>query len=171
MVAPLVYAVAMLSSQFDQVYPALNTKSSKEGGFSINAKDGSVPTDGVMVSRSGAAGGEEKTLPVAGLTKAKFRNEMADYTQRNADTLSQRDTYVGGWKPKGPPKDAEVYIDQSRRVAPKASVAAEYGQKVADADAMTSAMDLGIAHNQLAVFDVKKGRSVNTVKGGGRPLG
>ena len=69
------------------------------------------------------------------------------------------DDFVGGWNPGG---DSDVFLDVSRRTMPSGSVRREYGRPVAQADAMTSALDLGIANDQLAVYDVERDNVVRT---------
>jgi hypothetical protein len=81
------------------------------------------------------------------------------YVNRNRESLSQPDVYLGGWKPSN---DEFTTIDRSQRFAPDPKVAAEYGADVAEGDALTSALDMGISRNQFSVYNFKRGRSIDT---------
>jgi hypothetical protein len=160
----------MLSQgQFGKAFKALKVNSPKEGGFTVDPFTGEAPRDGFMVSKGDDYKGEEMERPTSSLTPDSFDAEISDYVKRNQANLSEPGMHLGGWKPEGDPSETSVYIDSSRRVARNPAVARQYGKSVANADARTSALDLAIAHDQLAIYDLAKNRSIDTVRGGGRP--
>lgn len=139
----------MLSSQFRQLKNDLNLSGQGEGGFTVDAKTGVKPSSGIMVS---APTGEQQ-VPKNELTT----DRLAAYAG-NMDTSTPYH-HFGGWNPGG---GADVSLDSSRRIMPSPSVKKEYGENVARADAMTSALDIGIANQQEAVFRLDDFATVRT---------
>jgi hypothetical protein len=134
-------------NQFSSIHARLQ----RDGGFSASPKTGAAPKSGFMVSE---AGSEQQVS-----TGASTPQHLADYASRNSSALSAPDRYLGGWAgPRG------TSLDVSRNVKPDRSTARRYGSDVAHADARTSAMDMGIAHDQEAVWDVKRGQEIS-IKG------
>jgi len=129
----------MLSSQFSQLKNDLNLSGQGEGGFTVDAKTGVKPSSGIMVS---APTGEEQ-VPKEELTTSRLEAYAG-----NIDTSTPYH-YFGGWNPG---EGADISLDSSRRIMPSPSVKKQYGENVARADSMTSALDMGIANQQEAVF-------------------
>lgn len=133
--------------QFKKMADAV--KGGKDSGFSEHAyrQDASSPTVGYMVSIPGY----EKQIRSENVSPAHIK----EFAERHADKLGDPDMYVGGWN-----SGKEVSLDISQNIKPKKAVAKEFGADVADADARTSALDLSIARNQEAAWDVKRGKSL-----------
>ena len=129
----------MLGKQFDALHQKLKT----DGGFSANAKTGEEPKVGYMV----AIPGHEQQIRSQNVTPA----HIAEFVEKHAAELSADDRYIGGWDSNG-----EVSLDVSQNIRPQRSTEREYGKDVALADARTSTMDLSIARNQEAAFDLQK---------------
>lgn len=144
--------MVLSKDQFKGLHGRMMASPGVEGGFTAHAVTGDEPTTGVMVSLPGT---EHMTTP-ASATKP---SAIPGYVNRNRESLSRPDVYLGGWKPES---DEFTTLDRSQRFAGKPEVAAKYGQDVADIDAVTSALDMGISRDQFAVFDLKRGRSIST---------
>lgn len=127
-----------------------SVKGGKDTGFSEHAyrQNRSAPKIGYMVSIPGY----EKQIRSENVTPAHIK----EFAEKHADKLGDPNMYVGGWN-----SGSEVSLDVSQNIKPKKKVAREYGRDVADADARTSAMDLSIARNQEAAWDVKRGKSID----------
>ena len=134
--------------QFEKMSAAV--KGGKDSGFSEHAyrQDQSAPTQGYMVSIPGY----EQQVRSENVSPAHIK----EFAEKHADKLGDPDTYVGGWN-----SGSEVSLDVSRNFKPKERVKQEFGSKVADADARTSANDAMIAWNQEAAWDVGKGESID----------
>ena len=137
--------------QFKGLHSDLMATPGEEGGFSVHAMTGEVPTEGHMVSLPG----EHLTTPAS----ATRPSHLAGYVNQNRESLSKPDVFFGGWKPKS---GAFTTLDRSQQIKPNPSVTAEYGPAVADADALTTALDLGISRNQFSVWSHSRGRSIPT---------
>ena len=124
----------------------------EEGGFSVHAVTGEEPSSGTMVSLPDT---EHMTTPAS----ATRPSALPHYVNKNRESLSQPDVYLGGWKPD---TDAFTTIDRSQRFASNPKVAAEYGEDVAEADSLTSALDVGLARDQFSVYNLKRNRSIPT---------
>ena len=137
--------------QFGELHQQLMATPGEEGGFSVHAATGEVPNEGYMVSYPG----ETMHTPAS----ATRPSHLAGYVNRNRESLSQPDVYFGGWKPKS---DEFTTLDRSQKITADPAVAAEHGQAVAEADALTSALDIGISRNQFSVYSHSRGRSIDT---------
>lgn len=137
--------------QFSALTAKLALGSPDGGGFSANPKTGRAPRSGVMVSEDGT----EQQVPARNVNA----QSISEYARSNRGKLAKEGRYLGGWNPGG---GADVSLDVSRRVAPSRSTSRAHGSDVARADAVTSALDLGIANRQEAVYDVKRDKVVAT---------
>lgn len=144
--------MTLSKKQFKDLHSQMMATPGEEGGFTVHAQTGEVPTTGTMVSYPDT---ETLTSPAS----ASRPSDIPHYVNQNRESLSQSDTYLGGWKPKS---DEFTTLDRSQRFEGKPAIAKRYGQNVADADATGSALDMGISRNQFAVFDLKRGRSIDT---------
>lgn len=125
-------------------------KLKRNGGFSVNPQTGGSPKVGYMVAIPGA----EEVVRSQNVAPA----HIDEFISKHGSKLSAgggRGTHVGGWDSEG-----KTYFDVSQQIKPKKSVARKYGGGVADADARTSAMDMNIARNQLAAYDLVRDKDV-----------
>lgn len=129
----------MLSSQFEGLRNDLNLEGEGEGGFTVDVKTGIKPSTGIMVS---APTGEQQ------VSKEDLTTNRLEAYAGTVDTTTPYH-HFGGWNPGA---GADISLDSSRRIMPSASVRSQYGENVARADSMTSALDMGIANQQEAVF-------------------
>ena len=103
-----------------------------EGGFSVG-RFGDVPTTGYMVS---PYKGAETAIPIASFTPDAIRA----FEAKNAELLALPDHYLGGWR------DGDTfYLDVSVRTR-----------------TLTEAKRIAAGADQLAVYDVAKGESIQT---------
>ena len=135
--------------QFHGLHKELMAEPGVEGGFTIHAQTGERPTEGHMVSYQGT---ERLTSPA----EATRPRDLANYVRTQREALGRPDVYFGGWKPES---GEFTTLDRSQVIKPDPKTAAQHGAMVADADARTSALDLAIARDQFATFDLKRGRS------------
>jgi hypothetical protein len=119
-----------------------------KGGFSVNTETGGAPKVGYMVSLPGT---EERHRTV-NATPA----QVEEYARKHAAVLGQPGRFFGGWKT----GSGDSVLDVSRQVKPSGSISKKYGKSVAQADAATAAMDLSVAYNQEAVYDLGKDREI-----------
>ena len=131
--------MSLSPKQFSSLANKLNTK----GGFSANTVTGGAPRVGYMVAKEG----NETQLPTS-----QRPATAADIQGHAAGVTPSRDTFIGGWKS----KSGDSSLDASQQFKGKRSVASKYGGAVADADARTSALDMVVARNQEAGYDLKK---------------
>ena len=144
--------IKLSGSQFKGLHKEMMATPGVEGGFTIHAVTGERPTEGHMVSYPGT---ERLTSP-AEATKPR---DIANFTRQHRGELARPDVYLGGWKPES---DEFTTVDRSQIIKPSHKVASDYGNEVANAEARTSALDLGIARGQFSTFDLKTGRSHST---------
>lgn len=144
--------MTLSKSQFSRYHAQMVATPGVEGGFTVHAATGVEPSTGTMVSLPDT---EHLTAPASNTRPSA----LAGYVNRNRASLSQPDIYLGGWKPK---TDEFTTIDRSQRFEPKASVTAQHGHDVAEADSLTSALDMGLARNQFSVYNFKRKRSIDT---------
>lgn len=105
----------------------------KHGGFTLHDHVGDAPTSGYMVSLSKNT---EQVQPLASLRP----EHIADFVNKNSRRLSDPNAYLGGWL------DGEnFYLDVSTH------------RPTLDRAAHDAAMG-----NQLAIYDLGKGTSINT---------
>lgn len=107
------------------------------GGFSITPR-GKTPTDGFMVSLPGRT----RIVSEEDLRGPMGKRILADYAKQHSDVLRQPGAHIGGWTDKATGK---TYLDVS--------------QNIKNQDRAVAA---GKAHNQIAIWDVKHGKEVNT---------
>jgi len=131
--------------QINKTFNELKT----QGGFSrnVNRKHRTAPTAGYMVSIPGY----EQQIRSENVAPA----HIDEFVRTHADQLEGPNMYAGGWD-----SGAETSLDVSQNIKPKKSVARKHGNRVADADARTSAMDMSLARNQEAAWDVKGNKDV-----------
>ena len=144
--------MTLSKDQFHHYYSQMMARPGEEGGFSVHAVTGEEPSTGTMVSLPDT---EHMTTPAA----ATRPSALPHYVNKNRESLSQPDVYLGGWKPE---TDEFTTIDRSQRFDSNPKVAAEYGTDVAEADALTSALDMGFARDQYSVYNLKRNRSIPT---------
>lgn len=132
-------------NQFQNMYDRLKS----DGGFSMDLA-GNEPRVGYMVSLPGS----EQQIRSTKVAPA----HIEEFARKNAHLLKGpggKGKFLGGWD-----GGKETSLDVSNNIKPKSKVAKQYGKKVADADARTSAMDLSIARNQESAWDVKRNKEV-----------
>lgn len=125
-------------------------KLKRNGGFSVNPETGGSPKVGYMVAIPGA----EQVIRSQNVAPA----HIDEFIKKHGESLSKgggSGTHVGGWD-----KAGKTYFDVSQQIKPSRNVARKYGSAVADADARTSAMDLNIARNQQAAYDLKRDKDI-----------
>jgi len=144
--------MTLSKAQFHKYHAQMMATPGEEGGFTVHAVTGEEPSTGTMVSLPDT---EHLTAP-ASATKP---SALPHYVNKNRESLSRPDVYLGGWKPES---DEFTTIDRSQRFGSDPKVAAEYGPDVAEADALTSALDMGLARNQFSAYNFKRQRSIPT---------
>jgi hypothetical protein len=144
--------IKLSMGQFKGLHNDMMASPGVEGGFTVHAVTGERPTEGHMVAYPDT---ERLTSPAS----ASKPSHIANFARQNREALSRPDTYMGGWKPDS---DQFTTLDRSQIIKPSHKTAADYGPGVADAEARTSALDLGIARNQFSTYDLKSGRSHST---------
>ncbi len=107
------------------------------GGFSVSPQ-GDVPSKGYMVSIPGRT----KILSQGDLHGKAAQGIINDYARANADVLSKPGAHIGGWQDGG---SGKVYLDVSHNVGNQ-----------------REAVKMGKAHNQIAIWDVKRSREIKT---------
>lgn len=124
----------------------------KQGGFSANWV-GHQPRSGYMVGgvvtphRTSAAYGAYTNADGSATTKTRgeLKDELKSFIQKNREALRKPGAYLGTWVD----DDGHVWIDVSQRVATR-------GQ----------AMRIASTRSELAIYDVKRGQSLDVPKGG-----
>ena len=111
-------------------------------GFSVRGIDMKTPTRGYMVARVG--GGIVLDAPTVESTKQGIKQFMAENKQKFQDDPT---LYFGGWKD---PATGKLYLELSDNVASK---------KIS--------LELGSRRDQISVYDVIKGRTLQTGGTGG----
>ena len=137
--------------QFKSYHSQMMAQPGEEGGFSVHAVTGEEPTEGSMVSWPG----ELRTKPAA----ASQPSSLPHFVRQHKADFQRPDVYLGGWKPE---TDAFTTVDKAQNVTPDRDVTEKYGRDVAEVDALEKALTLGIAHDQDAVYNLKRGRSIDT---------
>lgn len=107
------------------------------GGFSVSPQ-GTVPTKGYMVSIPGRT----KILSGGDLHGKAAQGIINDYARKNSDVLSKPGAHIGGWQDS---KSGKVYLDVSHNIG-----------------SQRAAVKAGKAHNQIAIWDVKRSREIQT---------
>lgn len=106
-----------------------------DGGFTVHAATGKVPTTGYAVS---IYKGREKVVPAQSLTL----KDLVTFSAQNADLLGEANNFFGAWHN---PADGQVYMDVSKVV-----------------DSPAEAEKLGQDFDQIAYFDLAHGKSIET---------
>lgn len=111
-----------------------------EQGFSVSVSTGKSPRSGYMVSEPDTEG----EVPVGPA------RPIVNYTRQHKGALLKPGANLGGWKPEG---SDTAFLDRSRQMP---------GTTKKNPDALTSAMDMALAHRQEAIYDVKGKRSITS---------
>ena len=143
--------MAISDSQFKGMAKDLNMGGDM-GGFTVNAQTGKAAISGVVVADAKG----ERQVPAGNVSAGAIKGYHADKRETfHADPSK----HLGGWNPGG---GKDVSLDTPRVLTGDKKVAAKYGDNVAKADAMTSALDIGIQQKQDAVFRLDDYQTVNT---------
>lgn len=108
-----------------------------DGGFTYHPLTGTQPTKGFVVSLHKD---RERVITAQEATV----DALAQYAKDNWDLLTQSNNYMGGWHN---PQDDKVYLDVSTVL-----------------DSEDEALRQGAAAQQLAIFDLEHGRSIEVRK-------
>lgn len=106
-------------------------------GFSVSPK-GDVPTKGYMV----AVPGRSHVLSDNELHGPAAHEIIESYARKNADALREPGAHIGGWRDSA---SGKTYLDVSHNI-PR----------------VREAVKAGKAANQIAIYDVKRGREIQT---------
>lgn len=127
-----------------RVHPGLiETIRQNPGGFSVKPGSAKAPTKGYMVSLPGRT----KMLQASDLAGANGPRIISQFVQQNADVLRGPGAHIGGWTDS---KTGITHLDVSQNIRKKGF-----------------AVDRGRAQNQIAIWDVKHMREINTGGTGG----
>jgi hypothetical protein len=107
------------------------------GGFSVTPT-GRTPQSGYMVS----VPGRTKIVSESDLSGPHGHEIISRYAAEHSDALRQPGAHIGGWTDKA---SGKTYLDISQRIGNR-NAAVRTGQK----------------RNQIAIWDVKKSREINT---------
>lgn len=107
------------------------------GGFSVTPR-GKSPEDGFMV----AAPGRTKIVSESDLSGPNGQRIINDYAQEHSDALRQSGAHIGGWTDR---ETGKTYLDISHKI-----------------NSRTRAIQQGKKRNQIAIWDVRKGREIRT---------
>lgn len=107
------------------------------GGISVTP-DGKSPKDGYMV----AVQGRTTILNGHELLTNDAPHVISEFARKNADLLGKPGAHIGVWKDD---KSGKVYLDVANNVHGK-----------------FTALKAGKAANQIAIYDVKRGREIRT---------
>lgn len=143
--------MSISDKQFKTLHKGLNM-GGKMGGFTVNAQTGKAAISGVVVANAKG----ERQVPASVVSAGSIKDYHAD----NRETFhADPKKHLGGWNPGG---GKDVSLDTPRVLTGDKKVAAKYGDNVAKADAMTSALDIGIQQKQDAVFRLDDNQTVKT---------
>lgn len=121
----------------------LSTIQKNPGGFSVKPGSAKSPTKGYMVSLPGRT----KMINAADLAGSNGSRIISSFVQQNADVLSRPNAHIGGWTDS---KTGITHLDVSQNIRKKGF-----------------AVNRGRAQNQIAIWDVKHMREINTGGTGG----
>jgi len=107
------------------------------GGFSVTPR-GTTPQSGYMVS----VPGRTKIVNESDLSGPNGHAIISQYAAEHSDALKQPGAHIGGWTDKA---SGKTYLDISQRIGNR-----------------NAAVRTGKKRNQIAIWDVKKGREINT---------
>jgi hypothetical protein len=122
-----------------RLHPGLvNTIRQNPGGFSVKPGSGKAPTKGYMVS----VPGRTKMLQAADLAGPRAGQIISAYAQANADALKHPGAHIGGWTDSA---TGITHLDVSQNIRSRKQAEVE-----------------GRKRNQIAIWDVKHMREINT---------
>jgi hypothetical protein len=107
------------------------------GGFSVTPR-GQTPENGFMVS----VPGRTRIVNESDLSGPNGHAIINDYAAEHSDALRQRGAHIGGWTDK---ETGKTYLDISQKIGSR-----------------SRAISAGKKRNQIAIWDVKKGREIRT---------
>jgi hypothetical protein len=107
------------------------------GGFSVSPK-GKTPTAGYMVSLPGRT----RIVTEDQLRSPEGHKILQDFAHQNSDVLKVKGAHIGGWTDKA---SGKTYLDVSHNIKDE-----------------SKAVAAGRAHNQIAIWDVKRAREIAT---------
>lgn len=110
----------------------INAVKQNPSGFSVKPTTGQMPKSGYMVSIPGHTQ----------IVNAATPKLVQGYANAHAGALQDPRAHIGGWTDK---KTNQTYLDVSHNYRSRAA-----------------AVKAGKAHNQIAIWDVKHGREINT---------
>lgn len=110
----------------------INAVKKNPDGFSVKPSTGQMPKSGYMVSMPG----HTQIIPHA------TPDLVAAYANEHSGALQQQGAHIGGWTDKA---SGKTYLDVSHNIRNK-----------------NAAIQAGRARNQIAIWDVKNGREINT---------
>jgi hypothetical protein len=105
----------------------------RKGGFSVRPSDGASPKSGYMVSLPG-----HSHVSDSGITPETLRQ----FGMQHSDALSAKGAHIGGWTDAATGK---TYLDVSHKFSDRGR-----------------AIEAGKARNQIAIYDVKRGKDIRT---------
>lgn len=108
------------------------------GGFSLAPATAASPAAGYMVSLQGRG----QQVHESDLSGPNGPRIVSQFVAKNADVLQQPGAHIGGWTDT---KTGITHLDVSHNVPTRAKAVA-----------------LGKAHNQIAIWDVKRGKEIRT---------
>lgn len=115
----------------------LSTVQQNPNGFSVTPK-GKIPDSGYMVS----VPGRTKIVDAKELASARGQQIINDYVRQHSDVLGKSGAHIGGWTDSDTGK---THLDVSYNIKNR-----------------NTAIRTGQAHNQIAIWDVHKGREIRT---------
>lgn len=107
-------------------------------GFSLKPTNGEQPANGYMVSLPG----HTRIVSESDLKGPHAEKILSEYSRQHALALSEKGAHIGGWTDK---ESGHTYLDISHNIKNK-----------------NAAVRAGRARNQIAIWDVKKGREIRT---------
>lgn len=116
----------------------LKTISKNPNGFSVRPTNGKIPKSGFMVSIPG----HSKILHASDLVGERGAQIVQQYARENAGVLNDPRAHIGGWTDKA---SGKTYLDVSHNIKGR-----------------SAAVAAGRKHNQIAIWDVKRGKEINT---------
>lgn len=116
----------------------LSTISKNPNGFSIRPESGKLPKSGFMVSIPG----HSKILRASDLVGDRGAKIVQQYAREHSGVLHDARAHIGGWTDEATGK---THLDVSHNIK-----------------GMRAAVAAGRANNQIAIWDVKRGRQIDT---------
>jgi hypothetical protein len=113
------------------------------GGFSLRPNTGRAPDKGFMVSLPGRT----KMVRESDLSGPHGQRIISSFVSQHADVLRKPGAHIGGWTDKA---SGITHLDISHNIKNR-----------------NSAVRAGVKRNQIAIWDVRKGREIKTGGSGG----